>query len=311
MSRTLLITGATGNQGRAVIRALLESPECSNTFKILALTRNIYSPPAAALAAKFPDVKLVEGNLNDPSAVFKSAATPIWGIFSVQNSMIRGSNNEIEERQGKELVDAAILHKAEHFVYASVDRHGARSDTDPTNIPHFANKYRIEKHLKEKAAAVGGTMTWTILRPTAFMENFSSPPFGPAFMGKVFASVWRYAIPENVPLQLISVVDIGYFGAQAFLKYGSKEYRNTAISLTADELTFKAASKICKERVGSEIPATPNMVAWLVLKAMGDIRAMFEWCAKEHMNADMVQCRMLHPGMLTFGEWIDKESGFV
>ena len=310
MVKSLLITGATGNQGGAIVKALLESSDASAAFTILALSRNIHSASAAALAAKFPAVKLVEGSLDEPHAIFSRVATPIWGVFSVQNSMIRGSSNEIEERQGKELVDAAIKHNVKHFVYASVDRHGARSDIDPTEVPHFANKYRIEKYLREKAEAAGGSMTWTILRPAGFMENFSTP-FGPAFKSKVFAAVWRHAIPDDVPLQLISVVDIGWFGAQAFLECQSKEYRNTAISLAADELTFNEASNICKEKTGFGMPATSGIVAWAVLKVMSDIRVMFDWCARERMDANIAECRRLHPKMMTFGGWVEKESGFM
>jgi uncharacterized protein YbjT (DUF2867 family) len=310
MAKSLLITGATGQQGGAVMKALLASSDASSSFTILALTRNVRSVSAAALAARFPEIKLIEGSLDEPHAIFTRAATPIWGVFSVQNSLNTGSSNEIEERQGKELIDAAIIHNVKHFVYASVDRHGARSDTDPTKVPHFANKYRIEKYLQEKVEAAGGRMTWTILRPTGFMENFSAP-FGPSFKAKVFAAVWRHAIPDDIPLQLISVVDIGWFGAQAFLEWQSKEYRNTAISLAADELTFNEANKICKEKTGFEMPATFSVVAWAVLKVMSDIRVMFDWCARERMDADIAACRRLHPTMMTFGEWVEKEGGFV
>ncbi|KAN0103553.1 NAD(P)-binding protein [Hyaloscypha variabilis] len=236
MSKTLLITEATGNQGGAVIKALM-SLSIPSPFSIVALTRNTNAQTSKNLLAKYPSINLIQGNLDDPEYIFSRAGAPVWGVFSVQNSMINGSSNEIEERQAKAL----------HFVYASVDRHGSRSDTNPTNVPHFANKHRVEKYLQEKAAEAEGIMTWTILRPTRFMENFCSPPFGPAFMGKAFASVWRYALPVGVPLQLISVVDIGWFGAQAFWRCDSKEYRNRSISLAADELTFEEASKLSAE----------------------------------------------------------------
>ena len=292
------------------MKALSQSPDAASTFTIFALSRNIQSASAVALVEKFPAVKLVEGSLDDPHAIFARLETPIWGVFSVQNSMIRGSNNEVEERQGKKLVDAAIRHNVKHFVYISVDRHGARSDGDPTEVPHFANKYRIEKYLQEKAEAANNSMTWTILRPTSFMENFSSP-LGPTFTSKVFAAVWHYAIPDDVALLLISVTDIGWFGAQAFLKSQAREYRNTALSLAADELTFNEASKICEEKTGFGMPATASLVAWAVLKVMSDIRVMFDWCARVRMDADISECRRLHPGMMTFGEWIEKESGFM
>jgi uncharacterized protein YbjT (DUF2867 family) len=298
MLKTLLITGATGNQGGAVIKALI-SLSIPSPFSIVALTRNTNAQTSKNLLAKYPSINLIQGNLDDPEYIFSRAGAPVWGVFSVQNSMINGSSNEIEERQAKALVDAAIKHSVKHFVYASVDRHGSRSDTNPTNVP------------QEKAVEAEGVMTGTILRPTGFMENFCSPPFGPAFMGKAFASVWRYALPVGVPLQLISVVDIGWFGAQAFWRCDSKEYRNRSISLAADELTFEEASKVCKDKLGYALPAMPNIVGWVVLKIIGDIRLMFEFFAKEHLDADIAECRRLHPKMMTFGEWLEAESNFV
>ena len=74
------------------------------------------------------------------------------------------------------------------------------------------------------------SMTWTILRPTSFMENFSSP-LGPTFTSKVFAAVWHYAIPDDVALLLISVTDIGWFGAQAFLKSQAREIEIPPLAL--------------------------------------------------------------------------------
>jgi hypothetical protein len=57
------------------------------------------------------------------------------------------------------------------------------------------------------------------------------------------------------------VVNIGWFGAQAFLEWQSKEYQNTTISLTADKLTFNKVSKICKEKTGLKMPATFSVIA--------------------------------------------------
>jgi hypothetical protein len=80
-------------------------------------------------------------------------------------------------------------------------------------------------------------------------------------------------------MQLISTVDANWFGVEAFVKSQSKEYRNTAISLAADELTFNEASRICKEKAGLEMPATFSIVDWAVLKVLSDVRVMFEWIA--------------------------------
>lgn len=90
MSKAILVTGATGKQGGAVVKQLLAA---NADITILAVTRNASSPSAQKLAQMSPNIKLVEGNLNDPAALFRNAreAAPqgIWGIFSVQVHLLR------------------------------------------------------------------------------------------------------------------------------------------------------------------------------------------------------------------------------
>lgn len=82
---TILITGATGKQGGSVIDNLLKKQA---PFKILAVTRDINSASAKKLAQKSDQITLIEGNLDDPAAIFENAkrqwSTPVWGVFSVQ-----------------------------------------------------------------------------------------------------------------------------------------------------------------------------------------------------------------------------------
>ena len=189
MTKNLLITGATGKQGGAVISALLASRSAAD-FVIYAVTRNSSSAAAKSLAS-IANVKIVQGNLDAPAALFESAGVPIWGVLSVQVSMGSGQSPATEQRQGIDLVDAAVAHgSVKQFVYASADRGGPRSASDPTNIPHFISKYNIEKHLEEQAKRVN--MTYTILRPVAFMENLTDN-----FAGKSPANYWCKAHPVS------------------------------------------------------------------------------------------------------------------
>ena len=178
MPRNLLITGATGKQGAAVISALLASPSAAD-YIIYAVTRDPSSAAAQSLASK-PNDKIVKGNLDAPAALFASAGVPIWGVFSVQVRMCSGPAPE--QRQGTELVEAAVSHgRVKQFVYTSADRGGSRSACDPTDVPHFASKYNIEKYLEEQAKRVN--MGYTILRPVAFMKNLTDN-----FQGKSHAN---------------------------------------------------------------------------------------------------------------------------
>lgn len=103
--KTLLITGATGKQGGAVISALLED-EKSSAFKIIAVTRNRQSQ-SAQLASK-PNVSVIEGDISDPDALFDQAGA-VWGVFAVQ------VNSDAELEQGKALVTAAAARGVSFF----------------------------------------------------------------------------------------------------------------------------------------------------------------------------------------------------
>lgn len=94
MSKTLLITGATGKQGGSLIDELLAQEA---EFEILALTRDVNSASAQDLVKKSPDVKLLAGTLDEPETVFRNAKNvttqSIWGVFSVQVSCSASSSS--------------------------------------------------------------------------------------------------------------------------------------------------------------------------------------------------------------------------
>ncbi|KAJ4291725.1 hypothetical protein N0V90_009620 [Kalmusia sp. IMI 367209] len=297
MSRTILITGATGRQGGAVIKALHNTD-----FEILALTRNPSSPSAQKLASSSPNIKLVEGDLDNTEAVFKNAASatsnPIWGVYSVQAKP--AGDLSIEETQGKSLIDASIAAGVKFFVYSSVDRGGEKSSDTPTDVPHWITKHHIEKYLEEKAAET--PMKYAIVRPVAFMENITND-----FAGKAMASMWQSALKDK-PLQLIATKDIGFFAAQAFMH--SDEYAGRYISIAGAELTFDQANAIFKEKIGKDMPETYGFVAHLALHAVKSVGNMFKYLKKSGTGADLQECRKIHPDLMDFGTWLEKESQF-
>lgn len=211
-----------------------------------------------------------------------------------------GSNHETEERQGKGLIDAALKHDVKFFLYSSVDRGGEASFESPTPIPHFISKHNIEHHLVRRAKGSG--MDWTILRPVAFLENFT-----PDFFGKVFATSWKIAVKEK-PLQLISTKDIGFFGAQAFLF--PDQYKEKALSLAGDELTFKQMAEIFKSKTGKNVPLTFDFVSRLLMSMMKDLGYMFQWFYDVGYGADIPALKKMNPNLKDFKTWLEEESGF-
>src|SRR5688500_17425732 len=108
--RVVLVTGATGHQGGAVARHLLDD----KTFRVRALTRNPNKAEARAVADRGAEV--VAGDL-DQLASLKPALDGVYAVFSVQNFWETGFQREID--QGVRLADAAQAAGVQHFVYSS------------------------------------------------------------------------------------------------------------------------------------------------------------------------------------------------
>jgi uncharacterized protein YbjT (DUF2867 family) len=213
--------------------------------------------------------------------------------------MGQGQTVKTEEKQGKDLVDAARKHGVKHFVYSSVDRGGEEKSYDnPTPVSHFASKHRIEHYLVENA---GDNMGWTILRPAAFMDNLQ-----PGFMGKLFPTSWKIALSR--PLQMIAVSDIGYFAAQAFIHPGQHNHRG--IGLAGDELTYEQADRIFREKTGNGLPLTYQIIARLILRLITDVGNMYKWFETDGYGVDVKKLREEYPGLLTFGAFIEKQGKF-
>jgi len=290
-NKKILVTGATGKQGGAVIKALQES---SPSFQILALTRNASSQGAQALASK-PNTTVVEGDHTSLAPIFEKHK-PIFGIFSVTVMDKEGS----EEAQAKPLIDESVKNGVELFVFTSVDRGGEKSDTNPTNIPHFASKHRIEEYLKEKSAN-GTKMPYTILRPVCFMDNLT-----PDFMGKGFNSMW--AGVGTKPLQLVSTRDIGIFAANAF--NNPSAYKNRSISLAGDELNIEQGRKVFKDTMGSDLPETFGFVGSGIKYMIKEMGTMFNWFKTDGYGADIQALRKEEPRLQNLSQWLKESSKF-
>ncbi|CZR56283.1 related to nucleoside-diphosphate-sugar epimerases [Phialocephala subalpina] len=288
--KPLLVTGATGKQGGALIRALLSTP--TPHFHIYALTRSPTSPSAKFLASK-PNITIIEGEPSNPAPIFASIAQPIHGVFSVTvpNPFKSGS---FEEAQAIPLIDASVSHGVKHFICTSADRGGPeKSEPDPPSVPHFVTKYNVEKHLKAKAK----DMKYTILRPVAFYENLT-----PDFLGKGFATMWKQM--SDVKLGLVSSTDVGAVAAKAFLD--PEAYTNEAVNL----ITFAEGERVFEEVVGSKMPATSGIVASGVKWLVNDLGAMFRWFGEGGYAWDMSEVRKQEKPM-GFRTWLESESKFV
>ncbi|KAJ6784715.1 hypothetical protein PWT90_00458 [Aphanocladium album] len=292
MTKSILITGATGIQGRAPIERLSHAaPDAC----LLGLTRNATSAASCQLAEKYPSLKLISGNLNNPTAVFRASASSIWAVYSVSPAIVSPFNPAEEERQDKELIDAAIEHGVQHFVLSSVDHHGEQSDDNETDVPHFQSKFRLEKYLQQQASSAqrrGCLFTFTILRLQCLMENLSQ-----CFTGRVAATAWKLALHPAKKMQLIAATDIARYLDQAL--HGGK-HANQSISIAGDELTFDDADRLYFKQFGRNLPTTYGLSVRLLLYWINELGLMMRWFNDVGCAADISELRKVDAQLMDF-----------
>ncbi|KAI8245063.1 hypothetical protein K4K57_002638 [Colletotrichum sp. SAR 10_99] len=299
-TRKVLILGATGKQGSAVIDGLLNLPRASPSLELLALTRNPASAKLKSLseAARPKGISLVpvEGDLKSPIPVFR-AHPRIDTSFIVTTP---GNEHVV----GKAWVDASIDAGATQIVLTSVDRGGEdKSWENPTDVPHFYQKHEIEVHLRDRADELeksGRRLKWTILRPTAFLDNTN-----PGMFGKVFASMWS-TLPADRSLQFVSVRDIGLFAARAIAE--PERWDRRALSLAGEDITYAKAREVFQRVVGSEMPQTYGFFGRGMMWAINDVGRMFEFFKREGYGADIQMLRKEEPRLQDFETWLKESS---
>ncbi|MBI2388747.1 MAG: NmrA/HSCARG family protein [Deltaproteobacteria bacterium] len=284
MANTILITGATGHQGGAVLRHLASR----GGFRLRAMTRKPEGDAAKKLATL--GAEIVKGDYDEPGSV-ERALEGAWGVFAVQNTWEAGV--EKEEEQGKQFAKLAKERGVRHFVYTSVG-----SAHRSTGIPHFDNKYRVEQTVKAM-----GFPSHVIIRPVFFMENLLGPWF---LQGDKLVT----AMDPATKLQMIAVDDIGKFGALAFQQ--AEKLAGQEIDIAGDSVTMPEAAAAIGRTLGR--PITYQRIPIEAVRAnSADFAIMLEWFERVGYDADIptLEARYgIRPR--TFEEWlktIPTESG--
>ncbi len=277
-NKTILVTGATGTQGGAVARNLLD-----RGWKVRALTRN--SESDKALELKSLGAEVVKGDMNEPESL-REPLRGMHGVFSIQNFWEAGNEGEIT--LGKTLASAAKDADVKHFVYTSVS-----SADKNTRIVHFDSKFQIEEYIRSI------DIPYTIIRPVFFMDNF--------FMMKEQieeGNITNAILPE-VPLQMIASNDIGVFAANVF--DNPEKYIGKAIDIAGDSVTMPESAKLIGALIGKTVEYTALPMEEF-RSAMGDEYAtMVDWFNKVGYSVDIEDLERSNDiKMKRFNEWLSE-----
>jgi uncharacterized protein YbjT (DUF2867 family) len=280
---SVLVSGATGQQGGALARILL-----GRGHRVRAFVRRPDSFEAEELERL--GAELAEGDFEEPSSI-ESAARGTDALFIVATPFEAGM--EAETRHGIAAADAAKAAGVEHLVYSSV----ADADKD-TGIPHFDSKREVEKHIE------GLGIPYTIVAPVYFMDNLLAPWTLPQLKEGRFPM----ALPSSRPLQQIALSDIASF--TALVLENRKEFLDRRVDIASDELAGEEVAEILTRITGHEIHYV-ELPLEQVRQAMGEDGArMFEWFDEVGYSADIEALRREHPEVRwhTFEEWTKEQD---
>lgn len=208
-----LVVGATGFLGSEICRRLVERGE---TVRGLIRTSSDSSRVAAISEM---GVETVVGDLRDPASLDR-ACDGVSTVISTANTMrsrAEGDSIETTDAEGQgNLVEAAVRNGVSHFVYISYS--GNIGGDDPLTVAKRSTEEKLQK----------SGMTWTILRPSLFMEVWLGPHLGFDFAnGK--ATIYGSG---DRKISWISLGDVAEFAVLAALQ---PEARNAILELGGPE----------------------------------------------------------------------------
>lgn len=274
-TRTIVVIGATGQQGGAVARQLLE-----RGHRVRAVTRSPAKAAARDLASLGADI--VQADLREPTSLDRALAGA-HDVFGVTDFWEHGREGEVQ--QGRNLVDAAKRAGIKHFVFSSVG-----SADRGTGIPHFDSKREIELYLKRSQ------LPFTILRPVAFMDNWNDAARELAG-GEILD-----ALRPTTRLQHIAVADIGRFAAEAFDH--PQLWIGRELDIAGDELTMTEIAAAFSRVLGHRV--SYRQIDWTDLRRRDgpEVEAMVRWFDAGGYDVDIDALRREFPWLQDFNDYL-------
>lgn len=223
----ILVTGATGNLGGAVVEFLLNK---INQDRIAVLVREMESEKAVALKAT--GVELRSGDYNDYSSLVQA----FRGIDKLY--FVSGSDIAVRAKQHENVVKAAMEAGVKHVVYTSFER---KNETETSPIAMVA-----EAHIKTEKWLLESGLAYTILRHNVYMD------FIPMFSGdKVLESGVLYLPAGGGRAAFALRTDMAEVSAAILTAEGHENKEYNISSDTA--VSFGDIASILSELTGKKI----------------------------------------------------------
>jgi uncharacterized protein YbjT (DUF2867 family) len=230
----ILITGAGGKTGRALIRVL------SKMESVCAL---VYREEHVSIARVLGAEKIITGDMREKSAI-RSAMEGVRAIYHICPNM-----NPDEVATGGLVMEAAMTAGVEHVVYHSV----LHPQTE--KMTHHWQKLRVEELIFESG------LPFTILQPAPYMQNLI-----PGWKGIVEDGILR--VPYSVDSKF-SFVDLEDVAEAAKVVLTEPGHTNATYELAGRSMSHVEVAEILSRILGRDVRAQVEEVGDWRLHAKG------------------------------------------
>ncbi len=291
--KPVLVIGATGHLGRAVVANLLQSGHT-----VRAATRD----PEQAGDLADGGVEIVRADLTDRVSM-ERACLGVGSVIAAAHALTgRGKNGTqaVDDQGHRRLIDVVREAGVEHLVYVSTS-----ISTPDYPVDFFRIKYATE----ERVRASG--LSYTVVRGAAFMESNVTYVGQGLFSGGKAMIAGRGDVPSNY----VSVRDVAHFIALALSEPGLKN-RTVEVGGPA-ELTLNDVIDVYEGVIGRPIKRTQVPIPVLrIMAAMigivhpgqGRLLRLVAESGRRGFAVDMAPLLSEYPHDLTTFEQVIAES---
>jgi len=300
MAKSVLVIGASGNQGGNVFRAVLSS---GNFDKVLFATRNVESEKAKLAASLSDSVELVKLDVSDVAQlknVFETKKpTHVFAVTNYWEYLMSGKSPEesaeIETRLGKAIVDIAVASGVEHLVFSTLENTAKLTEGKLARVNHFNAKGAIEEYVLSLPEAKKIT---TFVRYAFYQENFGTF-FKPTENNELMLNM------ADEPLFAVNLADAGKAIAAIF-KAGDEYKNGTAIGLASDAQKVGDYMKAFSKLHGKEVKYVPVSDEDMEKAAGADLAEMFAFYVQfpDKCVRDIELTRRLAGSVTSFEDYI-------
>jgi uncharacterized protein YbjT (DUF2867 family) len=309
--KIIAVVGATGAQGGGLVRAILA--DRNGSFRARALTRNVNSEKAKALAAAGAEV--VPADVDDPASL-RRAFEGAYGAFCVTFFWDHLSP-EKEYAEADSMAQAAKQTGLQHVIWSTLEDTRRFVPLDDDRMPTLQGKYKVP-HFDAKGEAdalfTRAGVPTTFLLTTFYWDNFiffgSGPKRGPD--GKL-----AIVLPMgDKKLAGIAAEDIGKC-ALAIFKRG-REFIGKTVGIAGELLSGAEMAAALSRAVGETVTyqdVPPEVFRSFGFPGADDVGNMFQFYRDFHEyfrgSRSVEVSRSLNPELQTFDQWLEKNASRI